>query len=112
MNVSRVIVLLLWFCVNSVNVIIVLGYSPDHETEALFKSLQRDKKKGLFGNAEARLSRSSFANSDADIIISKLYKIPIMIFAACNNGGGVTMIMSHGLEHFSTCKCVFYFVLY
>lgn len=85
---------------------IVFGRAPLDETLVILRSLAKDKKNGLFEDAdgEALLSRESYANSDIDILLSISYKIPVLVFRECSNGGGFALTFRFGLEHFATRK--------
>ena len=64
---------------------VVFGRAPLDETLVILRSLAKDKKNGLFEDAdgEALLSRESYANSEIDILLSISYKIPVLVFREC-----------------------------
>lgn len=88
-------------------VVVVLGHTPCAETLDILESLAEDEileRLDPAVNRNATLARKSYANTEIDCLISTAYKIPVMIFGDCSNGGGFAMNFNYGMHHYATCK--------
>lgn len=82
----------------------VLGHMPEKSTARILLSLQADKASGKFQHPDAKLSFSSRANQNIDALLVHHFKVAVLHFAKCSNGGGLCITFWKGIEHFARSK--------
>jgi hypothetical protein len=74
------------------------------EIQVVLRALKDEHARGTIGNAEARLPRACYGTADVDVLLSGLYKVPVLTFKHCSNGGGVALYSWCGLQYYEKCE--------